>query len=459
MKTLTLTPCTQAFGEMTLPGSKSLSIRALLLSALAQGTTELTGVLDSDDTRVMIAALQQLGVAVRPVLDNETQMAILGAWQITGVLDENNQPVKLNSQADIFVGNSGLSIRTLAAALARLDGNFRLHGVPRMHERPIGDLVESLAAFGASIEYEATAGYPPLRIKGNANATVAPITVRGNASSQYLTGLLQIAPLAARTQDIVIHVAGELISKPYVDMTIALMAQFGVVVARDAATGYQSFIVTKGSAYVSPGTLQVEGDASSASYFLAMGALGAGVNATHKNTLTVHGAGTASLQGDVKFASFLETLSVQIDWQAQSMTVHAAVLPLPAFNADFNHIPDAAMTAAVIALFCDGPSTLRNIASWRVKETDRLAAMATELRKCGAEVVEGEDWLQITPPSCLAPPQPFLPCQIATYDDHRMAMCGSLLRFTGQAVTIEDPACVNKTFPNYFTEMEKICHP
>ena len=432
--TLTLPPAQHARGSIVLPGSKSLSIRAVLLASLARGNTTLTGVLDSDDTRVMIAGLQQLGVQITGA-GTDTLHIQGGGFTKT--------------QADIFVGNSGLSIRTLAAALAASPGQYRLFGVARMHERPIADLVDSVAALGADVRYEAAAGYPPLLISGRKGTSPVPvIKVKGNASSQYLTGLLQIAPLLAAQQDIVIQVQGELISKPYVDMTVQLMARFGVIVARDT-TRYAQFSIAQGAAYQSPSILAVEGDASSASYFLAAGVLGhAG------DTLTVHGSGRDSLQGDVHFATFLETLGVRVDWQAASMTVHAVwrpQRPLPAFDADFNHIPDAAMTAAVLALFADGPCTLRNIGSWRVKETDRLAAMAAELRKVGAVVEEGADWLRVTKAAQLHT------ASIHTYDDHRMAMCFSLLRFAGIPITIQDPACVNKTFPNYFEAQNSVC--
>lgn len=427
--TLTLAPATSAQGTVQLPGSKSLSIRALLLAALSQGSTLLTGVLASDDTQVMLAGLIQLGVVIEPAGEQ--------AYRVGG------GGFKL-AEADIFIGNSGLSIRTLAAALAATPGTFRLHGVPRMHERPIADLVDSLAQLGAGIAYEQTQGFPPLLIAGRQPASAVPvITVKGNASSQYLTGLLQIAPLLSQHQAVVIAVEGELISKPYVDMTVQLMARFGVQVQRDA-THYARFTIAQGSQYQSPGQLAVEGDASSASYFLAAGALG-------EHRLTVCGAGSASLQGDVHFATFLQTLGIAVDWSQDSMTVQGrAGKRLPAFDADFNHIPDAAMTAAVLALFADGSCTLRNIGSWRVKETDRLAAMACELRKVGATIEEGPDYLRVVPP------QVFTTASIHTYDDHRMAMCFSLLRFAGIPITIEDPACVNKTFPQYFQILESV---
>jgi 3-phosphoshikimate 1-carboxyvinyltransferase len=440
----TLLPAHSAVGKVTLPGSKSLSIRALLLASLSEGNTTLTNVLDSDDTHVMIAALRQLGV-------NITAIKAGSYYVIGGGFKQNT--------ADIFVGNSGLSIRTLTAALAASEGTFRLHGVARMHERPIADLINSLTALNAHISYENTIGYPPLLIEAyktnktnklHLNGTdsteyIKTINVKGNASSQYLTGLLQIAPLLSvkYQQDITIVVNGELISKPYVDMTIQLMSQFNVNVIRDN-TQYQQFTVLKNSRYHSPNIVQVEGDASSASYFLAAGALG-------YDSLTVYGIGLNSLQGDIHFATFLSTIGIKIDWDIHSITVHGrANKLLPAFTQDFNHIPDAAMTAAIIALFTDGPCVLNNIGSWRVKETDRLTAMATELRKIGAVVEEGLDYLAITPPIN------FVTANIHTYDDHRMAMCFSLLRFAGIPITIEDPDCVNKTFPNFFKALDNI---
>jgi 3-phosphoshikimate 1-carboxyvinyltransferase len=441
---MTLSGARSANGYLQLPGSKSLSIRALLLAALSAGTTQLTGVLDSDDTRVMLTALQQLGVEI--TVDNHTNV-----YSVTGC-GEGACAFK-NSNADIFVGNSGLSIRTLAAALSATQGQFRLHGVARMHERPIADLVDSLAQVGAAIEYESATGYPPLLITGGAataNTPLPTIRVKGNASSQYLTGLLQIAPLLSvkHQQTITVAVDGELISKPYIDMTVQLMAQFGVIVERDS-TGYGSFSIAANTRYHSPKTFAVEGDASSASYFLAAGALGF-------DSLTVRGAGRTSLQGDVHFATFLASIGIAVTWGDDSITVQGRRgIALPAFDQDFNHIPDAAMTAAVVALFADGRCVLRNIGSWRVKETDRLAAMANELRKVGALVEEGSDYLAITPPHNGV----FKTASIHTYDDHRMAMCFALLRFAGIDITIEDPGCVNKTFPDFFTVLDRITTP
>lgn len=451
-----LSPARSAKGIIALPGSKSLSIRALLLAALSQGNTSLHNILDSDDTRVMVEALRQLGVDIA-VVDGHTYTITGGGFKHTN--------------ANIFVGNSGLSIRTLTAALAASNGNFRLYGIPRMHERPISDLVNSLLPLNVPIVYEHTIGYPPLLINtaldkfNTANNhhsiqslienpiktthIIPTIYVKGNASSQYLTGLLQIAPLLSvkHQQDIIIVVDGTLISKPYIDMTIQLMAHFGVSVVRDN-TQYQQFTVLKNSQYMSPNNFIVEGDASSASYFLAAGALG-------YDSITIKGVGKNSLQGDIHFATFLSNLGIKIEWDSHSITVHGRKNKvLPAFNADFNHIPDAAMTAAIIALFTDGPCTLNNIGSWRVKETDRLTAMATELRKIGAIVKEGVDYLTITPPSYNK--TELISAHIHTYDDHRIAMCFSLLRFAGISITIEDPNCVNKTFPDFFKVLDYV---
>jgi 3-phosphoshikimate 1-carboxyvinyltransferase len=346
--------------------------------------------------------------------------------------------------AEIFVGNSGLSARTLVAALAFSNGYYRVYGVPRMHERPIADLVEGLQPLGANIRYEATAGYPPLLIEPATPGSKRTTKVRGDVSSQFLTGLLQAAPLAAAEGDVVIEVEGELISKPYIEITLNLMERFGVTVERD---GWKSFRVAAGSAYTSPGTLKVEGDASSASYFLAAGVIGGG-------PVRVEGVGKSSIQGDVRFAEVLERMGGMItrgeDWIEASRPANGQ---LHAVSFDANHIPDAAMTLAVAALFARGTTTISNIASWRVKETDRLSAMATELRKTGATIEEGIDFIRVTPPGQVA----FEPgASIDTYDDHRMAMCFSLVSMAGVAVRINDPKCVGKTFPTYFDEFKKL---
>lgn len=418
----------RAQGVMALPGSKSISNRVLLLAAIADGETAITGLLDSDDTRVMLAALRQLGVAVSELAE--------GRVTVRGV---SRFPVE---SADLFMGNAGTAIRPLTAALALMGGDYRLSGVPRMHERPIGDLVDALKALGARIDYLGQPGYPPLRIGRGEIATPAVTQVQGSVSSQFLTALLLAAPLQAAQSGlpVVIEVAGELISKPYIEITLNLMARFGVTVQRD---GWSRFTIAGGARYRSPGQIAVEGDASTASYFLALGAIGGG-------PLRVTGVGADSIQGDVKFADTLAAMGATVTygdgWIEISGVRVAEGGRLKAFDTDFNLIPDAAMTAAALALYADGPCHLRNIGSWRVKETDRIHAMQTELEKLGAQVESGPDWLRVTPPADGA----WRDAHIGTWDDHRMAMCFSLAAFGPAAVRILDPGCVSKTFPGYF---------
>ena len=417
MTFLDLPAATHASGSVRLPGSKSISNRALLLSALARGTTALVGLLDADDTRVMQEALRSLGIA----MDGAQVQGAGGLF-----------PVK---RADLFLGNAGTAFRPLTAALAMSDGEYRVHGVARMHERPIGDLVDALRRIGARIDYEAADGFPPLRIHPGEVRLEQPVRVRGDVSSQFLTALLLALPLAGGGR---IEVDGDLISKPYIEITISLMARFSVNVER---RDWSAFDVPAGP-YTSPGRILVEGDASAASYFLAAGAIGGG-------PVRVDGVGRDSIQGDVRFGEVLERMGARVtlgDGWIESKAERRLV-PL---DMDLNHIPDAAMTAAVLALFADGPSTLRNIASWRVKETDRLAAMATELRKLGAEVDDGPDFLRIIP-------QQLKPnVSIDTYDDHRIAMSFSLVSLGGVPVRINDPGCVAKTFPEYFDVFKSI---
>ncbi|HQA09931.1 bifunctional 3-phosphoshikimate 1-carboxyvinyltransferase/cytidylate kinase [Zoogloea sp.] len=436
MEFIDLPPMRKAAGTVRLPGSKSISNRVLLLAALAEGDTVIEALLESDDTRVMKQAILALGVEVA------TEGAAL---RVSGC---GGRFPKLD--ADIFVGNSGLSIRTLVPAIVTSLSDsdnplaaVRLAGVPRMHERPIGDLVDGLKQLGASVEWLGKEGYPPLALKP-ALLGAERISVRGNVSSQFLTGLLQAAPLVARSKPLVIEVEGELISRPYVEITLNLMERFGVIVQRE---GWSRFVVPAGQRYVSPGRIAVEGDASTASYFLAAGALGGG-------PVRVVGVGRRSIQGDVKFADALEAMGAQITWGDDWIEARApASGGLKAFDLDLNHIPDAAMTLAVAALFADGPSTLRNIGSWRVKETDRIAAMATELRKLGATVDEYPESLTVTPPSRLDS------AVIDTYEDHRVAMCFSLATLGGPYVRINDPKCVDKTFPEYFATFAGITTP
>jgi 3-phosphoshikimate 1-carboxyvinyltransferase len=412
-----------AGGTVVLPGSKSISNRVLLLAALSSGTTVVHDLLDSDDTRVMLDALRALGCGVK-----HTGTAL----EVTGLGGR-----EAARHARLFLGNAGTAMRPLTAALALMGGEFELSGVARMHERPIGDLVDALRQLGCNIDYLGAEGYPPLRIHPPALKLDAPISVRGDVSSQFLTALLLALPLVA-TKDIVIEVVGELISKPYVEITLNLLRRFGIDVARE---GWQRFTIPAGSQFRSPGDIHVEADASSASYFVALGAI-----AAVGQPLRIEGVGTASIQGDIRFVEAARAMGAVVTGGANHLEVRRGAWPLKAIDLDCNHIPDAAMTLAAMALHADGTTTLRNIASWRVKETDRLAAMATELRKLGAEVEEGADFLRVTPPL------EWKTASIHTYDDHRMAMCFSLAAFNPQrlGVRIEDPKCVAKTYPEYF---------
>lgn len=429
MEKLTLKAATKAEGQVILPGSKSISNRTLLLAALADGVTEIHDLLISDDTARMIEALQALGVRMEKL--DET------AWKITGC--DGNFP---NKNAKLFLGNAGTAFRPLTAALAFAAGQYILSGVPRMHERPIGDLVDALREAGANIEYLGNEGFPPLGISSAKIDVSQPIKIRGDVSSQFLTALLMALPLTR--QPTVVEVVGELISRPYIEITLNLMAKFGVEVQRE---DWQRFHIPATSGYKSPGRYFVEGDASSASYFLAAGAVGGG-------TVQVRGITKDSIQGDVKFTEALTRMGANVSWIDNGIEVHGPTTGrLKALDLDCNHIPDAAMTLAIAALFAEGTTTLRNIASWRVKETDRIAAMASELRKVGASVDEGADYIKITPPAKLKPH-----AVINTYDDHRIAMCFSLVSLGGVPITINDPSCVAKTFPDYFERFSVIAH-
>ena len=427
---LDLPPLRAAAGTVTLPGSKSISNRVLLLAALCEGTTTIHDLLDSDDTRVMLVALKALGCAITQ------DVAVV---QITGLGGQLGA-----AQAKLFLGNAGTAMRPLTAALAVLGGDFELGGIPRMHERPIGDLVDALRQLGCSIDYVGNEGFPPLRI-GKPNLRLdQPIQVRGDVSSQFLTALLMALPLAAAKQNIVIEVVGELISRPYIEITLNLLARFGVQVRRD---GWQRFTIPAGCKLRSPGLLHVEADASSASYFIALGAIANSVG--EQSGIRVQGVGADSIQGDIRFIDAAAQMGAHIESGPNWLHIRRGKWPLQAIELDCNHIPDAAMTLAVMALYANGTTTLRNIASWRVKETDRIAAMATELRKLGATVVEGADFIQVTPP---ADAGHWKAATIHTYDDHRVAMCFSLAAFNpaGLPVRIEDPKCVAKTYPDYF---------
>lgn len=442
---LDLAPIARVAGTVTLPGSKSITNRVLLLAALAQGTTLVRDPLQADDTSVMLDALRRLGIEWSATAHGSAGGASGAGGDIRVPGAGGAFPVR---QADLFLGNAGTAFRPLTAVLALCGGEYRLSGVPRMHERPIGDLVDALVAMGAAIDYLGQKGYPPLALHPAAILADA-VEVRGDVSSQFLTALLMALPL--RGADTRVRVKGELISKPYVEITLNLMRRFGIEVVRD---GWREFSVPA-RRYASPGEIYVEGDASSASYFLAAGAIS---GLTGGGPVRVKGVGCSSIQGDVRFVELLERMGARIelgaDWiEAGAGAEAVASGRLRSFDADLNHIPDAAMTAAVMALFAEGTSTLRNIGSWRVKETDRIEAMARELRKLGGLVEEGDDFLRITPP-----PASRLTANAAidTYDDHRMAMCFSLAALGGVPVRINDPKCVVKTFPEYFQALAAI---
>ncbi|HGB4179368.1 TPA: 3-phosphoshikimate 1-carboxyvinyltransferase, partial [Salmonella enterica subsp. houtenae serovar Houten] len=426
MESLTLQPIARVDGAINLPGSKSVSNRALLLAALACGKTVLTNLLDSDDVRHMLNALSALGI-------NYTLSADRTRCDITG----NGGPLRAPGALELFLGNAGTAMRPLAAALCLGQNEIVLTGEPRMKERPIGHLVDALRQGGANIDYLEQENYPPLRLRGG--FTGGDIEVDGSVSSQFLTALLMTAPLAP--EDTIIRVKGELVSKPYIDITLNLMKTFGVEIANHH---YQQFVVKGGQQYHSPGRYLVEGDASSASYFLAAGAIKGG-------TVKVTGIGRKSMQGDIRFADVLEKMGATITWGDDFIACTRG--ELHAIDMDMNHIPDAAMTIATTALFAKGTTTLRNIYNWRVKETDRLFAMATELRKVGAEVEEGRDYIRITPPAKLHH------ADIGTYNDHRMAMCFSLVALSDTPVTILDPQCTAKTFPDYFEQLARMSTP
>lgn len=435
MESLDIAPIDAVGGTVTLPGSKSISNRTLLLAALARGVTQIEALLDSDDTRVMLSALEQLGVGIE-------RDAAARRVTVTGVAGRFAA-----GEHDLFLGNAGTAFRPLTAALAVAGGDYRLRGVPRMHERPIRDLVDALRQLGARIDYLAADGYPPLKIGPGTIRLPDAVRVRGDVSSQFLTALLMALPLLGERARI--EVVGELISKPYVDITLNMLERFGISVERE---GWTAFTIPARSTYKSPGRIYVEGDASSASYFLAAGALGGRCGG---DPVRVEGIGRNSIQGDIRFVDVLQRMGAAVrladNYVEAGEAGRSARTRLRAIDADFNHIPDAAMTVAVLALFADGPSVLRNIGSWRVKETDRIDAMAQELTKVGARVEAGPDYLAVTPPPKLRH------AAIDTYDDHRMAMCFSLVALGGVGVRIKDPDCVAKTFPEYFSVYAGIC--
>jgi 3-phosphoshikimate 1-carboxyvinyltransferase len=424
MNSIRLKPISKIDGEVNLPGSKSLSNRALLLAALAEGTSKITNLLESDDTRHMLNALKILGVNYQ-LSEDKTECVIEG----------NGGAFEHSAEIELFLGNAGTAMRPLTAALCLGKGRYHMTGEPRMEERPIGHLVDALRQAGAKITYEKNEGYPPLYIDAD-GLEGGEVEIDGAISSQFLTALLMAAPLIKH--DTTIKIKGELVSKPYIDITLDIMKDFGVTVEN---SDYQTFKVKGGQKYSAVESFMVEGDASSASYFLAAAAIKGG-------RVKVTGIGKKSIQGDIRFADVLEKMGAKVEWGDTYITVSRG--ELHAIDMDFNHIPDAAMTIATTALFAEGTTTLRNIYNWRVKETDRLSAMATELRKVGAEVEEGEDYLKVTPPAVLKH------AAIDTYDDHRMAMCFSLLALDPASVTINEPECTAKTFPSYFDILESI---
>ncbi len=437
---LDLPPLLDAEGTVRLPGSKSISNRVLLMAGLCEGRTTIHDLLDSDDTQVMLTALRQIGCGVE-VAGTTVHITGLG-------------PSPKPTPGALFMGNAGTAMRPLTAALAVLGGRFELSGVPRMHERPIGDLVDALRQLGCAIDYLGTDGYPPLRLGAQPPALTldAPIRVRGDVSSQFLTSLLMALPLVAR-RDVVIEVVGELISKPYIEITLNLLARFGVAVRRD---GWQRFTIPAGATLRSPGEIFVEADASSASYFIALGAIAA--LTCGQKSIKIEGVGADSIQGDIRFVEAARAMGADVTSGPNWLSVKAGRWPLKAIDFDGNHIPDAAMTLAAMALYADGTTRITNIASWRVKETDRIAAMAAELRKLGATVEEGADFIAVTPPATAAD---WKAGTIHTYDDHRVAMCFSLAAFNpaGLPVRIEDPKCVGKTFPDYFESLFALARP
>jgi len=424
MKQLSLKPISKINGEINLPGSKSLSNRALLLASLAKGTTKISNLLDSDDTRHMLNAMQSLGIKYT-LSEDKSNCVVVG----------KGGAIESEKFIELFLGNAGTAMRPLCASLCLGKGRFILTGEPRMKERPIGDLVDALRGAGAEISYLENEAYPPLEIISN-GLKGGELEIDASISSQFLTALLMAAPLMKN--DTTISIKGELVSKPYIDITLDIIKKFGVEIHNE---NYKIFKIKAGQSYKAIEHFMVEGDASSASYFLAAAAIKGG-------SVKVTGIGKNSIQGDIAFVDVLEKMGAKVQWAEEYVSVTKNTLK--AVDIDGNAIPDAIMTLATMALFCEGTTTIRNIYNWRVKETDRLFAMATELKKVGAEVEEGKDYLKITAPKVLKH------ANIDTYDDHRMAMCFSLLALSTVSVTINEPECTAKTFPTYFEVLESI---
>lgn len=404
------------------PGSKSITNRALICAALANGPSTLTGALASDDTRVMIDSLKQLGIAVKEA-DSGTTLWVEGAG--------GEIPA---SAADLFIGNSGTSIRFLTAMVALGRGEYRLDGVPRMRERPIGDLVDALVALGTDAKCQSPGGCPPVVVNAT-GMTGGSARVRGDISSQYLSGLLMAAPCA--DGDIDLAVDGHLVSLPYIAMTLKVMEAFGVTLQTNACLDQ---FHTPGKQSYKPKQYAIEPDASAASYFWAASAIVGG-------TVTVSGLSTDSLQGDVGVVDVLEQMGCEVQRGTDSIAVTGG--KLSGVSVNMNHISDMVQTIAAVALFAEGPTKITGVAHNRHKETDRIGALATELRKLGAIVEELEDGLHITPRKITA-------ASIETYDDHRMAMSLSLVGLKTPGVEIQNPECTAKTYPQFFDDLAKV---
>ncbi|MCW5197221.1 3-phosphoshikimate 1-carboxyvinyltransferase [Buchnera aphidicola] len=423
-KKLTLKPISSIYGEVCLPGSKSISNRVLLIASISYGKTNLKNLLDSDDIHYMLDALKTLGIQYH--LSNNKKNCII----------QGNPQVLYNHKTSLFLGNAGTAIRPLTGILSLHKNDITLTGDLRMQERPIHHLVDALIQGGACIQYLKKKKYPPIRILGGFQG--GNITIQGNISSQFLTSILMVAPLAKRNT--IISIKNHLVSKPYIDITINLMKSFGINIDNN---NYKQFYIQGNQQYISPGNYWIEGDASSASYFLSAAAI-------KGKYIRVTGIGKNSIQGDIQFVDVLKNMGAKIYKGDNFIECYKG--NLIGIDLDANHIPDCAMTIAILALFVYNNSitTIRNIYNWKVKETDRLYAMKTELRKVGAIVYTGKDFIRITPP------KKFIHAHINTYNDHRIAMCFSLIALSNQPVTIINPQCVSKTFPKYFSELLKV---
>ena len=426
MNEITLKASKQVRGCIKLPGSKSITNRVLLMAALGCGVTKLIDPLRSEDTDQMINALIKLGVSVKEVNDDQNIIEIKGA--------EHNFP---NKNTNLFLGNSGTTFRPLAAVLAMMRGDYYLSGIERMHERPIKDLVNALKQMGSSIRYEKDHGYPPITINNSSIKISEPIQIKGDISSQYLTALLIAGPIS--NNEFNIEVIGDLISKPYIDITLKLLTKFNIFYNND---NWRLFSLKKDSVYRNPTKIFVEGDASSASYFFAAASLA--------GSIEIKGINKDSIQGDLKFLDIISKMGAKIEYKSDSIQVSKAS-NLKGLEIDCIEIPDAAMTLAIMAVFADKPTKLKNIGSWRVKETDRILAMDNELTKMGVEVSTTHDSMTIFPQKQLNDN-----ISIETYNDHRIAMCFSLFCLKNLNITIQDPNCVNKTYPDYFKDLKSV---